>query len=165
VNLRANITVRWVMAILWMALIFWLSSFPELRAVSVGQSIGVIPHIDRAGEKLLELFLRKSAHVALYAVLAVLCYWACSVTDLWRMRHRPYTWAAGISTVRAMLDEIHQAFVPGRDGALMDVGFDALGVLAGLALVHAMSCVYRMRKPKKNPPQHSKTRFHCRWRR
>ena len=34
----------------------------------------------------------------------------------------------------AVSDEVHQSFVAGREGAVLDVGVDALGVAAGLVL-------------------------------
>ncbi len=40
--------------------------------------------------------------------------------------------AAAIGIAYAVTDEVHQAFVPGRQGAVRDVLIDAVGVLIGV---------------------------------
>ena len=40
--------------------------------------------------------------------------------------------AAAIGIAYAVTDEVHQAFVPGRHGAVLDVLVDAVGVLLGV---------------------------------
>ena len=51
-------------------------------------------------------------------------------------QHWPIAWLIG--TLYAATDEIHQAFVPERACALMDVGIDATGVAVGAAIVIAV---------------------------
>ena len=43
--------------------------------------------------------------------------------------------AAAIGIAYAATDEVHQAFVPGRHGAVLDVLVDAVGVLIGVYLL------------------------------
>lgn len=93
-----------------MALIFGLSATPDL-------SSGLGP---------LDLWLRKAAHVTIYAVLWLTLMRA---TD-WR---RPVV-ATVISLLYAGSDEFHQAHVDGRHGTPVDVAIDAAGFgLAALA--------------------------------
>ncbi len=40
--------------------------------------------------------------------------------------------AVAIGIAYAVTDEVHQAFVPGRQGAVLDVLVDAVGVLVGV---------------------------------
>ena len=40
-----------------------------------------------------------------------------------------------LSTLYAVSDEVHQAFVPGRTVSLLDLGLDTLGILAVLAVL------------------------------
>ena len=99
----------WLPVIAWAALIFALSSIPDL-----GTGLGGW-----------DLALRKVAHAVEYAVLGVLLVRALG-------RELP---AAAIGIAYAVTDEVHQAFVPGRHGAPIDVLVDAVGVLVGVYLV------------------------------
>ena len=96
----------WLPVVAWAALIFTLSSIPDL-----GTGLGGW-----------DLLLRKIAHAAEYAVLGVLLLRAVG-------KEPP---AAAIGIAYAVTDEVHQAFVPGRHGAVMDVLIDAVGVLIGV---------------------------------
>ena len=78
--------------------------------------------------------LKKMAHVAVYGILAVLCWRA--VSPLGGEAERWRGWAVvGICLAYAVSDELHQALVPGRASALRDVVIDMLGVCLALALV------------------------------
>lgn len=105
---------RWLPAVGWALLIFALSSVPDLR---------VSPVVE------LELELRKVGHLVAFGVLAVLIAWAW--TGPWRI-------AAGfvLALGYAALDEVHQAFVPGRTGDPADVAIDAAGAAVGLLAWH-----------------------------
>jgi VanZ family protein len=99
----------WLPVVAWAALIFTLSSVPDL-----GTGLGGW-----------DLVLRKLAHGAEYAVLGVL---------LWRALE--HGWAAfWLATAYAVTDEIHQAFVTGRHASPIDVAIDAAGAAIGVALV------------------------------
>jgi VanZ family protein len=104
----------WLPVLAWGAVIFALSSIPDL-----GTGLGGW-----------DLVLRKIAHAAEYAVLGAL---------LVRATTRPgLAFALGVSY--AVTDEVHQLFVPGRMGSPIDVAVDALGVAVGIVLwqsVHA----------------------------
>ena len=69
-----------------------------------------------------DLALRKLAHAAEYAVLGALLLRAVG-------RELP---AAALGIAYAVTDEIHQAFVAGRQGRPLDVLIDAAGVLLGV---------------------------------
>ena len=91
---------RGLPVVLWAALIFAVSSVPSLDS----------------GLGTWDLGLRKLAHVAEYAVLGALLARALpELAALW----------AGIAY--AASDEVHQSFVPGRFGSLLDVAIDAHG--------------------------------------
>jgi len=95
-----------------MALIFALSAQPDL-----GTGLGTW-----------DLVLRKAAHMAAYGLLWLL--W-------WRaLGYRRPALAVAITLAYAVSDEVHQSFVPGRQGTPTDVAIDAAGVgLAGLLVV------------------------------
>jgi len=77
----------------------------------------------------------KIAHVSEYAVLAFLLYRAL------KKRGGPYSVPPHFSTsaliafAYAVLDEIHQEFVPGREMQLIDLGYDLVGIIAALGLI------------------------------
>lgn len=109
----------WLPVGAWMALIFGVSSLPQLPTV--------------APPRWQEL-LSDGAHFAEYAILAGL---------LWRAL-RPVTsktlfWTYGLSLVVAALyaasDEFHQSFVPGRDASVGDFSLDVAGAALALLLL------------------------------
>ena len=96
----------WLPVLAWAAVIFAMSSIPDL-----GTGLGGW-----------DLALRKLAHAAEYAVLGALLLRAIG-------REVP---AVALGIAYALTDEIHQAFVPGRQGRPLDVLIDAVGVLVGV---------------------------------
>jgi VanZ family protein len=98
--------VDWVAVVAWAAVIFTFSAIPDLST-----------HLG-----LWDLILRKCAHTAEYALLAVLLVRALG-------REVPAI-AAGV--VYAGSDEIHQHFVRGRHAAALDVLIDAVGLTLGV---------------------------------
>ena len=107
----------WGPALLWMGLIFLLSSRPTL------------PELDDPGW---DLLLKKAGHFVVFDVLA----WLYA-----RALHRdvPFTskklWLAwGMAVLYAVTDEVHQGFVPGRNPRLTDLLIDAAGAATSLLL-------------------------------
>jgi VanZ family protein len=92
----------------WAALIFALSSIPDL-----GTGLGGW-----------DTLLRKLAHTAEYAVLGALLFRAAERAGL----------AFMLGALYAVSDEIHQSLVPGRLGSPFDVAIDAAGVACGIVL-------------------------------
>ena len=80
-------------------------------------------------------FVRKTAHFTEYAVLGFFTYKAvsCDVKD----RKKAVLMAQLISTGYASTDEIHQMFVPGREGKVFDVMIDSCGAFCGIMV----SCI------------------------
>ncbi|HWG56037.1 MAG TPA: VanZ family protein [Gaiellaceae bacterium] len=98
----------WLPVVAWAALIFALSSVPDL-----GTGLGTW-----------DLVLRKIAHTVEYAILGLL---------LLRALGRPHLAAAfALGVLYAASDEFHQSFVEGRRGSPLDVLIDAVGVAAGV---------------------------------
>jgi len=96
----------WIPVVLWAAVIFALSSVPNL-----GTGLGVW-----------DLVLRKLAHSAEYALLGALVF---------RAVRRPGL-AVAIASAYAVTDEIHQTFVTGRHGSPVDWLIDTAGVVIGV---------------------------------
>jgi VanZ family protein len=112
----------WRFALLYMGLIFVISSF-EVQ----------VPGI-------LHFPLRdKGIHFVEYAVLGWLCAAASSRTWPSASAWRTAAFAVFISVLWGLSDEIHQALVPGRSPELGDVVADLVGSIAGAASQHLIS--------------------------
>jgi VanZ family protein len=86
-------------------------------------------------------FIRKCAHLTEYAVLALLLW--RGLRKPVRKDPRPWRWAdAGLAILFVALyaasDEIHQVFVPNREGRVADVLIDTSGAVAGMFLLWAI---------------------------
>ncbi len=95
----------WLPVAAWAGVIFVLSSVPSLST----------------GLGTWDFVLRKLAHLGEYAVLGALLARALATVP-----------AVGSGIAYAATDEIHQTFVPGREGSIVDVALDALGVGLGV---------------------------------
>ncbi|MCS7252154.1 MAG: VanZ family protein [Thermoflexus sp.] len=114
--LNAPAAVRWGMTLLWMGVIFLLSSQP---------------HLPQAPEPWLDALLKNIAHGLEYAILAVLTRWTLRGHGLAHADR----WAWGWAVLYGLTDEAHQALVPGRHPSGWDVLVDGLGAAIGLWLV------------------------------
>jgi VanZ family protein len=132
----------WLPVILWMTLIFSASAdsksgqrssriiAPLLRWLKADISDAAVDRI--------VFVVRKTAHLTEFALLAGL---------IWRARRkpvkndpRPWQWtdaafAVGMSALYSASDELHQLFVPTREGRFGDVLLDTVGALCGLLVI------------------------------
>ena len=107
----------WLPPVAWMALIFGVSAQP------------VLPY---APQPVWDLLLKKGAHMAEYAVLLVLLWRAFS-------KRTRLVWPLGLAWLLTIFyaasDELHQTYVPGRNGWVGDVLVDSAGAsLAALGI-------------------------------
>ena len=108
--------IKYLPAVLWMALIFFLSSRSDLPGVS---------------NYFWEFLFKKSGHLFVYFVLTLI--WLYTLTKNKVVNSIVYTFAY------AFTDEIHQLFVPGRTGMLRDVYIDLIGVTAAVLLFNSLN--------------------------
>ena len=91
----------------------------------------LMPDISQTSIALIQLYVRKAAHVTEYAILAALLLRAFrpgKITPGWRHLLS----CCLIASLWAGLDEYHQSFVASRTGSPIDVMIDATGALLGL---------------------------------
>jgi VanZ family protein len=75
--------------------------------------------------------IRKTGHVAVYAIGTLLLWYALEATT----RLRPaWAWAAGAWLAFAASDEFHQVFTKGREPTVRDVAIDGIGIVAALVV-------------------------------
>lgn len=129
----------WLPIILWMCLIFGASADTgsSKRSSRLIEPFvrWLFPEVSEPVVDGVVFYVRKCAHVTEYAVFALL---------LWRalrkpVRHdpRPWPWSLaalviGFAFLYAATDELHQHFVPNREGRFHDVLIDTSGAALGL---------------------------------
>lgn len=102
--------LRFLPALLWMLIIFYFSS----------RSTTNVP-----GTYLERFLFLKTLHLIEYAILAVLLFFAFTKFHLTILTGYLY----------ALSDELHQSFIPGREGRLRDTFIDLLGIFIGIATI------------------------------
>ncbi|HYA95242.1 MAG TPA: VanZ family protein [Terriglobales bacterium] len=134
-----SILLYWLPAVAWMAMVL-AASTDTFSARNTGQIlhavlVWIFGQVDAATFGLLHFLVRKSAHFTEYAILSALWFRASRVhpASLWRLR-----WALIgliISLSVAIIDEIHQSFVPSRTSSARDVLLDFCGALFAQILI------------------------------
>ncbi len=122
---RAGVVLAaWSPAAVYMAAIWALSSF-----TLAGLPIERFPLGD------------KGVHFVEYGVLGLLLAHACFRT--WPRHHvlRTASLAVLVTLLWGFVDEIHQAFVPGRSSDVLDLVADGLGAMVGAGARYAASFV------------------------
>jgi VanZ family protein len=148
----------WLPVLVWMWVIFAGSS-DRLSFQHSSRLIGPVvrwlfPHLSEESVRAIIFILRKCAHLAEYAVLALL---------LWRALHKApgldaprWRWpeaglALALAALYAASDEFHQTFVPSRQGCVSDVLLDTAGGALGLMCLWAAGRWRRAAKPGHRP--------------
>ena len=104
--------LNWVIVLIWMGVIFYFSSQPDLKSDLPSSW---------------DLFFRKIAHIAEFAVLTYFLTKAFFAHGM--SRTKLLIFSAFVAIAYAFFDEYHQTFTSGRMGSLKDVFIDSLGVL------------------------------------
>jgi VanZ family protein len=92
----------------------------------------IIPGAEFVVENLNHI-VRKNAHFFAYLLLGLLVTNALINSDIRRIKC--IILAAAICVLYASSDEIHQLFVPGRGGMVMDVVIDSAGAVIGICII------------------------------
>ncbi|MGI6278485.1 MAG: VanZ family protein [Patescibacteria group bacterium] len=109
-----RVIIFWLPPLALMGLIFYLSSQP---------AFAVSP------KDWLNFLVFKSLHFLEYALLFILWHRALKNTI---DKPSSFLWSALIAFTWAVIDEIHQLYVPTRQGSLRDIIIDSLGILFGV---------------------------------
>lgn len=110
------------------------------------------PQVTEDTIRLVQAFVRKSAHVTVYAVLAALTWRARRITrGNWHEWMWPEFWAiSAFCCLYAISDELHQSFVSSRQGSPYDVMFDTAGAVAALLAIRWATVRQRIRSAELN---------------
>jgi len=138
-------TIRYAPLILWIGLIMFLSSG---QASMSNTSRFIRPLLiflfPAASEETLNIYhgyVRKLAHVTVYAILAFWAYWAFSNSLQKLLREFWFVAAFILVLLVASIDETNQSYLASRLGSIYDVLLDALGALA--MIVFIAFCKYK----------------------
>jgi hypothetical protein len=140
--LMRSFFIHWTPLLVWIVVIF------------VGSSLTADSVTERTRElspAFISSYVRLAlAHVAEFAILAVLAYWAFRTIE--RLSFRAL-WSIVLvfTTLYAISDEAHQAFTPGRVPSLEDVLFDAIGGVVGITLSEVLARRQRGKRTSSSP--------------
>jgi VanZ family protein len=108
--------IYWLPVVLYAAVIFYLSSLPN-----VSPNLG----------GLWDIIVTDAAHFVEYFILSILFYRAMLHTSSLNEAYKK-----GVSAISCILyavsDEIHQSFIPTRTASVGDLLIDAVGIILGI---------------------------------
>lgn len=110
-----QVFLTWILVILWAGLIFYLSSRPGLAV----------------GKGFVDFATRKPAHIVVYSMLFILLVNALKSSYSTHSKKNILIVSFLLTILYGVSDEIHQSFVPLREGKISDIIFDTAG--AGFA--------------------------------
>ncbi|MBQ8496046.1 MAG: VanZ family protein [Clostridia bacterium] len=105
-------------------------------------------HIENVSFGRVEHFLRKAAHFIEFFLLGM-------VSCLWISGFRKHLFVTGVISfvpvfLYAVLDEMHQYFIPGRSASWKDVLLDGTGALCGVLTILLCRFFYGLYRNRKN---------------
>lgn len=127
---KIYIGISWLLAILCMGVIFWMSSRVASESQAMSDSL-LQKILENLGLEFTGFFIRKSAHALEFMGLSMLLFNAVYAT--FKTKLSPII-AFFATALYAVSDEIHQIFVEGRACQLRDMLIDSCGALAGVAV-------------------------------
>lgn len=142
---QISIIISWTIVILWMLLIFNLSSQVAEKSNKLSKEVTeiVLETVEKVASDAdfdidnLNHILRKNAHFFAYLVLGILVINAVRKSGVFGFKGIILT--LGICILYAASDEVHQAFVPGRGAMVKDVLIDSTGVIVGIGMYQMIS--------------------------
>ena len=142
--------LRFLPAILWLAVIFFLSS--QTGEQTAALSLAIARWLARlfTGVSLtsLHLALRKAAHIGVYFVEGALLFPALYGQK--GRAGRALALTVALCALIAVVDEAHKLAIPGRHCSWPEAALNFLGALPGVAL--ALAIVKRKEKRERRPP-------------
>ena len=123
-----NKKLNLILVIIWMTIIFIMSSFNSTESSSqsnfIVDIVANIFHITNTST--LSIIIRKLAHYTEYLILGIL------VMNLNNNKSKSIYLSIIICLLYAISDDFHQFFVPGRSCQILDIAIDFLGSLTGI---------------------------------
>ncbi|MBA2379250.1 MAG: VanZ family protein [Blastocatellia bacterium] len=147
---------RYAPVLFWIGVIFYLSggggSFNETSRYVRPLLEFLFPTADVETLQLYHGYIRKLAHVAVYAVLGILAARAFTTSQMHTLRTRWPIAVLALVIAIALIDEFQQSFNDARTGAVGDVALDTLGGILAVAAFIILRKLWRRIRPAR-PPQ------------
>lgn len=144
--MKKNI-IRIVLIILilcWMYIVFGFSNTGGQESTSLSMGVAKIFVKNEIYLEFVENIIRKFAHLTEYALGAVLIYTLFLTYKINPKIQFVLSWI--IVCIYAITDEIHQLFIPGRAGRIVDVYIDSLGALIGMCCMLLLVKIVKTKK-------------------
>ncbi|SHJ48857.1 VanZ like family protein [Hathewaya proteolytica DSM 3090] len=133
---------------LWMVIIFAFSHQPDDLSSKNNHFIAELLrkiHIslfENMDYELLNLLIRKAAHITEFLILFFLVYYAVKniCQNNWELT------SSIITLLYACSDEFHQLFIKGRAGRVQDVLIDSMGIIIGLIILKIIKIIKDKKK-------------------
>ena len=136
-EIKSNLITHWLPLIIWLSIIFIVSSIH-------GSKLQFLPFNTITQVHIAELLSYRQAtfHIGEYYLLVILIYRLLRV----KLNHPEtfiYLLSFTTSIMYAISDEVHQYFVPGRFATLTDLIFDTSGIIIGLFCIYIYKKIVR----------------------
>ena len=121
-----------ILLILWIIIIFLLSN--QSGKVSTSESDIVVNNLNNVfnmNEHVLVIIVRKLAHIIEYLILYLLMH---NCIRIYKIKNR-VSLSIILCLVCSIIDEIHQLFINGRSGQIIDVFVDLIGIIIGYIII------------------------------
>ena len=134
--------INLVLVIIWMSVIFIMSSFNATESTEQSNTIvlWICNLLSISNTHIVTLIVRKLAHFSEYFILGVLLY------NLVKSFGKKAIFAVIICIIYAISDEVHQCFIPGREGKVIDVLIDTFGGTVGIYLIKTYTYLTKSKK-------------------
>lgn len=138
-------TISIILVIVWMSLIFILSSSNSNESnEQSGRIVTFISQIFNISNiEMLNYVIRKIAHITEFFVLGIL------VMNLIHCYNKKTYIAIILCIIYAISDEFHQSLVPGRSPQIYDVLIDTVGSSLGISIYKLLTKIANINKVKK----------------
>ena len=153
----------WILTLSWIVCIFMLSA--DTASESSDLSNTVLMYLNELFNMNIkdDSILRVIAHASEFALLTVFSYLALSSTNkistktsyaespvklLRSDNEMNIIFTLWFTIINAIFDEYHQLFIDGRDGSILDVLIDLIGIIFILIIVRVVFTIYMKTKGK-----------------
>ena len=124
---KINIMFYWLPPFIWMGAIYYMSS---QKSVTVTTNVTA------------DFVTFKTLHMIEYAFLFFLFYRAFQSLQHIRKMHSMY--AFGLAMFYSLTDELHQLYIPTRQGRLRDILFDIIGMLVMCGIIKQVRLIKKL---------------------
>ena len=156
--------IFWFLLAAWIIVLFYLSSESGIESTERSNNLLKTLELLFGEGNITETVIRKGAHITEYAILTFLAFMAVRFTNrisvagsyaespvkLIKSDNEMYiTLSLWLSTLTAVVDEYHQLFIEGRNGSIIDVLIDEIGIIVVLIIIRIIFSIILARLGRK----------------